>query len=78
MNEATKMVKREGEPTEIDRRVERAVDARRELGFQVRELPPLPRQVVMTEADASAMLSNDALDCARVAARSPGGGSRSK
>ena len=44
---------------EIDRRVERAVDARRELGLEVREMASLPRQIVMAKADASAVLAHD-------------------
>ena len=44
---------------EIDRRVERAVDAWREFGLQVREVAALPRQIVMTKADPSAVLARD-------------------
>ena len=45
--------------------MQRAVDARREIGAEVREVPALPRQVVVAEHDAAAVVGGDARDRAR-------------
>src|SRR5207248_4899660 len=50
---------------EIDRRVERAVDARREVGLEVGELAPLPREIVVAKAHPARVLARDSCDRAR-------------